>query len=101
MVEINDLIGSNYVNVDGVKNAKDRRIVIISEGEIVDTKWGNTKLQLEIQMDTETKTWMLNQETLRNLREQWGSDSKNWVGKMVMLSTTEKNGKRYVVGFPI
>ena len=101
MVEINNLIGNQYISVDAVKNAKDKRIVIVNEGEIVDTKWGNTKLQLEVQMDTETKTWMLNQETLRNLREQFGNDTKEWIGRQVMLSTAEKNGKRYVVGFPL
>ena len=101
MVEIDELIGSEYINVDVVKNAKDKRIVIVDEGEIGETKWGNTKLKLTVQMDTQTKSWMLNQETLKNLREQYGNDTKHWVGKMVMLSTAEKNGKRYVVGFPL
>ena len=101
MVEIDDLIGGQYVNVDIVKAAKDKRAVIITEGSKVNTKWGTVKLELDVQIDTQTKTWTLNQETLRNLREMWGNDTKAWIGKMVLLSTNEREGKRYVVGFPL
>ena len=100
MVDIDTLIGGQYVTVDLVKQAKDKRAVIISEGEIITTKWGTQKLELEVQVDTFTKTWSLNQETLRNLREQWGNNTKAWIGKIVLLSTSEREGKRYVVGFP-
>jgi hypothetical protein len=101
MVEIDEIIGGEYINAELVRNAKDKRCVIINEGEIIETKFGRKALELKVQIDTFTKTWTLNQETMRNLREQWGSNSKEWVGKMVMLSTAEREGKRYVVGFPI
>jgi hypothetical protein len=100
-MDVNQLIETPYISVELVKNAKDKRVVIIDEGEIVQTKWGTNKLELNVDMNKEVKTWSLNQQTLRNLREAWGNDSKEWVGKIVQLSIGEREGKAYVIGFPI
>ena len=101
MVDISELDSDEYINAEVVRNAKDKRAVIISEGEIVDNAWNNKRLQLHVQLDTKTKILTMNTETLRNIRANFGSDTKTWVGKVIMLSTAEKNGKRYVIGFPL
>jgi hypothetical protein len=100
MVDVNELIGNEYISVDVVRNAKNKRAVVIDAGEVVETKFG-TRLMITVQLDAETKEWTLNRETIKNLKEQYGADSKEWVGKEVMLSTAEKDGRKYVVGFPL
>jgi hypothetical protein len=62
-------------------------IKLINEGnyvDILDRTTGKKKkvLQFEVELeDGETKTYTMNNTTQINLTQEWGNDSKKWIGK--------------------
>ena len=101
MVDVSGMIESDFLTVEAVREAKEKKLVLLDGGETITTKWNTERLEFKVQIDKKNKTWLPNTETLRNLANSWGNNTDKWIGKVVMLSTAEKNGKKYIVGFPL
>ena len=101
MVDVSGMIESDFLTVEAVREAREKKLVLLDGGWPITTKWNTERLEFKVQIDKKNKTWLPNTETLRNLANYWGNDTEKWIGKVVMLSTAEKNGKKYIVGFPL
>ena len=90
---------SAYITPDLVKQSASKRVYIAGDAKIVMGKFGD-KLELPVELDGKQKTWGLNREIVKNL-QQFGKDSKAWVGKWVELRIINDNGKEKICAFPI
>lgn len=99
MVDSTDAMLGNYVNADMVKHLKAKKLVVVTEGEYVDTKFGR-KLQLDVEVDGKAKTWKPNIDSLKNFNNSFGPDTKGWIGKIANLQVVSFQGKETVLATP-
>lgn len=103
MVDVTQAMESSYVNADLVRASTTKKCVILDEGEYIEAEFkGNkyAKFQLTVEIDMKKKIWAPNKDTLKNLSEEWDTNTKTWVGKIVKLSVGKSNGKDTVNGIP-
>jgi|WetSurMetagenome_2_1015567.scaffolds.fasta_scaffold506161_2 hypothetical protein len=104
MVDVTKAMESSYLNPDMVRESPSRRCVIIDEGAYIEGEYEGKKyekLELKVQIDGKTKTWSPNKDSVKNLAQEYGSDSAVWVGKVIKLSIQKLRGRDCVIGFPI
>ena len=99
MVSTKSITESKYVNTELVMESPTKKCVILTEGEIVETKFGK-QLVLSVQMDKKMKEYRPNKVTLKNFQEAWGEDSAAWLNKVVQFDVEEMNDKQIIVGKP-
>ena len=99
MVDTTRASEGKYVNADMVKKSATKRLVIINEGEYVESQYGE-KLQFKVEIDFKQKVWSPNTDSLKNLQMVYGMNSDKWVGKIIILSTMIFRGKEVVNGVP-
>ena len=90
---------SVYIAPDLVKQSASRRVYIAGDARIIKGKWGD-QLELPVELDGKPKTWGLTRDVVKTL-QQFGKDSKQWVGKWVELRVINDAGKDKVMAFPI
>ena len=100
MVDTTRASEGKYVNADMVKDSPSKKLVIIDEGEFVDGDYGE-KFQVTVEIDGKQKIWSPNKDSLLNIQAVFGKDSKNWIGKIISLSTMKVRGKDTVQGVPL
>jgi hypothetical protein len=101
MVEVKNLLESDYVTIDFVKASPSKRAVIISPGVIGPNQQGNNKLTMQVEIDGKNKKWSPNRKTLENVSKAWGTNTDKWVGKVVTFQMAlASNGKEIVLGLP-
>ena len=61
--------------------------IILSEGELVENKFGNERLHLEGEFNEKKKIFDCSKTNARIIVEKLGIDSKSWVGKRLLLET--------------
>jgi len=69
-------------------------VKILDEGQIrsaEDTPFGRETFEIHVEMNGVKYLWTMNKTTQRKLAEAWGTDTKNWIGKKVILSIKEQN----------
>lgn len=100
MVDVTQAMEGKYVNADMVRNSKTKKLVIIDEGKYEESDYG-AKLHLTVEIDGKQKTWSPNKDSVKNIAEEYGTDSRQWIGKIIKLSNGKINGKDTVNGMPI
>jgi hypothetical protein len=104
MVDVTQAMESSFLTVDLVRDSPTKKCIIITEGEYVDAEYQGkkyTKFELEIEIDKKIKKWSPNKDTVKNISEEYGKNSKLWVGKLIKLSIGKIAGKDTVNGIPI
>ncbi len=100
MVDVTQAMEGDYLNADIVRNSPTKKCIIVDAGEYVDTEYG-AKLQILVEIDKKQKKWKPNKDTVKNISEEYGTDSNDWVGKIIKLSNGKFNGKDTVNGMPM
>jgi len=96
MVNISELLESEYLSVEFVKNSPTKKALIINQGteKVFD---GKKSLELLVSIDGKQKIWKLNKTSLKNLSTAWGKDSNLWVNKLISFSVLPMQGGREAV----
>jgi len=72
---------------DITKNPK-AVFIITSEGkEVTNDKFGTTRVHVEGEFNRETKVFDLSKTNARFIATKFGEDTKNWIGKVLVLET--------------
>lgn len=100
MVDATAAMEGKYVNADLVRQSPTKKCVFIDEGKYEDGDYG-AKLHLTVEIDGKQKTWAPNKDTVKNISEEYGTDTRNWIGKVIKLSIGKINGKDTVNGMPM
>lgn len=104
MVDTTKAMESKYVNADLIRNSPTKKCVILNEGEYTQKEYQDKayeKFELLVEIDYKQKMWAPNKDTIKNIAEEFGKDSAEWVGKIIKLSVGKINGKDTVNGMPI
>ena len=100
MVDVTQAMEGKYVNADLVRASPSKKCVIVDEGRYEDGDYG-AKLHLNVEIDGKQKVWAPNKDSVKNIAEEYGTDSNKWVGKLIKLSIGKIQGKDTVNGIPI
>lgn len=104
MVEIKQFTESKFISVPVVKDSKNKILVIMGEGAIVDNEFQGRAyqcLQLPVELDLMQKMWQPSKDAMKSMKEAWGSNTIGWIGKKVRVSIMTLNGKEVIVAQPI
>jgi len=104
MVDVTCAMESDYVNVDLIKASPTKKCVVINEGVYEDAEYQGkkyNKFNIGIEIDMKQKIWSPNKDSVKNIAEVYGMDSKNWVGKVLLMRVIKQNGKDVVIGLPL
>jgi len=99
MVDISQALESEYLTVHDVKDSLNKRLVIINEGQYEETTYG-LRLAVLTNFNCQEKKWHPNKDSLRNLKESWGKETKEWVGKPVLLRVIRMKDKEMIIAYP-
>jgi len=91
---------SPYLTTELVKESKSSKAVIMNEGSYEETDYG-TKLTLSVQIDAKSKIWRPNRDSVSNLSQAWGNESKEWIGKTADLKIMKVMGKDSIIASPL
>lgn len=95
---------SSFVDVDLIRSSPSKKAVVISEGENKAAEYNGEKyekLELDVEVDGRLKKYSPNRDSVKNLNGAWGTDSKLWVGKVMLLSITKVRGRDCLIALPI
>ena len=87
MVNIDSFLSNQFIKateLNGQTIAK-----IINEGQFVDSNFGGLQFVVEIEINNETRRLRLNKTNLKILREQFGRNTQEWIGKTIALQTKD------------
>lgn len=104
MVDVTKAMESGYITVDLVRESPTKKCVVLDEGEYVQAEYKGEKyekLVLTVEIDMKRKKWSPNKDTLKNISEEYGTDSIKWIGKLIKLSVGKHLGKDTVNGMPM
>ena len=106
MVSIGTLLESNYVSIELVKESPTKKCVILSEGQIKTKKseYDESKMvdyfECLVEIDNQQKQYAINKTSLDLIRQSWGNETKNWIGKQLTLTLSKYNGKPCIIATP-
>ena len=103
MVDVTQAMESNYLTADVVKSAKNKKAVITSEGKYEDVTYDgvtNQRLTLTVDIERRGKIWRPNRDSVANLANKFGRDSKLWFQKIIEFSIVRIAGKDCIVAVP-
>ena len=103
MVDATQAMESSYMTAELVKQLKDKTAQIVSEGKYEETNYDGKKSQrltLTINIDEREKIWRPNRDSVKNLAEAYGRDTKLWYQKVVLLSVISIMGKDSIIATP-
>lgn len=73
-----------FLSLDEVKDGD--TVVFNSEGKLIDDKWGQNRLQMDIILpNKEVRRITVNKTSKRNLVAKFGTNTSNWVNKPVIV----------------
>lgn len=90
-METKDFFKREFLCWDDVAHlgAEQRKAVILREAEIKPSKYGNNKMDLVITLQLAYNkliySFRVNRRTWNNLKEEYGTNSKDWVEKVVVV----------------
>ncbi len=100
MVSTDEALESKYVTADLVKNSESKKLVTTDEGKYEDVTYNNetsTRLTIPVEVDGKAKIWRPNRDSVKNMSEAHGKDTKEWVGKPTSLRIMTIQGKDLVI----
>lgn len=104
MVDVTEAIESKYVGVQFVRNSPTKKLVILGEGGFEETNFENEgkkqKITLPVEIDGKHKSYRPTKDSIKNLSDSWGKDTKMWTGKIAKLSIITIAGKECVLAQP-
>jgi len=82
------------------------QVEILDEGEEVEftDNQGRTRKRYRFKVkmpDGTEKFWTMNKTTLKNLKDKWGDETKNWIGKHVLVIKTKISNYDALLGTPM
>lgn len=98
MVDTTEAMESQYMTIKYVKENKVKTMVVIDGGDYEDSKFGK-RLKLTVNTNGRSKIWNPNTDSVKNL-QLYGKDSKDWVGKLVLVNVISINGKENLIASP-
>lgn len=91
MSEIKSYLKGDYLSSEMVSDGDFAEIM--SEGKLVDGNFGK-QLEAEIKLTTGiVKLYTINRTSAKYLSDAWGTETKDWIGKMIKFSKTKQNVK--------
>jgi len=102
MVDMTPIAEGQYLTVEIVSNSKSKKVVVLSEGEIVEKESQDgekyTQLMLDVEIDKKIKKAKLNAVSCRQLMDFYKiTDTKYLVGKVLDVSVKTKGANSYLV----
>lgn len=77
------------------------KVAIIDEGEEYTTNFGKKIFRVKVDNQTHGIKWMkLNYKSMQRIHKCWGTESKNWVGKILKLDVELTGDKPSIVASP-
>lgn len=99
-IDVTKYAESQYVKVDLVRESPSKQITFLSAGKEVETKYG-TRLEFQVSMDKKIKCYSPNMQSVKNLKDAWGSDSNMWLTKIAKLTIElTEQGKETIIAVP-
>ena len=99
MVDTTEASESNYVTIDLINESPTKEFVVIHAGEYEETLYGK-RLTIEIEIDKKRKKYSPNQDSVKNLQAEWGTESENWMNKHGKFITAKMGGKDRIYATP-
>lgn len=99
-MDIKNLIGGNSVTIESVKNSPTRKAVFLSAGASV-TLEGKERIKFLVELDGKQVSYTPNKTSLKNLSVAYGTETGNWIGKLVGFETGIINNKEAVIARPV
>jgi len=91
MSEIKNFLKGDYLSPEVISDGDFAEI--ISEPKLVEGNFGE-QLETDIKLTTGIqKRYSINRTSAKSLSEKWGTETKNWVGKMIKFSKLKANIK--------
>jgi len=103
MVDTTEAMESIYLTAETVKNSPTKRATIMNEGAYEDATFDGVtrqRLTIKIEIDGREKIYRPNKDSVANLANAYGKDSKDWEGKDILLQTIRIQGKDSVLATP-
>jgi len=103
MVDTTEAMESQYLTAELVKESPSKRAHIIDEGayeEVVFDGVSSRRLTMKVEIDGKSKLWRPNKDSISNLRNAYGKDTAQWVGKDILLQVIRIQGKNSVLAMP-
>ncbi len=84
-MDLNEYIktAGEFLRAEDVKTYPEAKMVITSEGEVVENKFGNQRLHLEVEFNGDKRTFDCNKTNAKIIADKLGADSKTWIGKVL------------------
>ena len=92
-MDMTEFAQSDSVTLDLVKRSLTKRGVILSAGVRDTNKEGRVQPKILVEIDGYQKFWRPNRTSTQACIDKWGEDSSAWVGKALMFSQGQVNGK--------
>ena len=87
---------SDYVTVELVKSSPTKKAVIIGDAKSEETDFG-LKLRLPVEIDGKRKTYSPNKDSVKNIIQVLGKETKAWLGKAVTFTVLSVMGKESII----
>jgi hypothetical protein len=101
-MDVKELVQSKFLTAQNVKESPTKIATILDQGkeEIVTTTKGESykAISILVELDKVQKEWRLNRHSLRKISAAFGTETSQWVGKQIALTTMlMQGGKEGVV----
>lgn len=100
MVDVSDMLESEYVTKEFIKNSVSKKAVMLSAGVLSDNDYGKKQLTVLIEIDGRQKKYTPNRLSLRRMAEKWGNNSQAWIGKPFTLAVEQIDGREMITASP-
>lgn len=91
---------SNSVTQDLVKNSPSKSLVFLSAGAEKVMPDGKRKMNFLVEIDGMQKQYTPNSTTIKAMITRYGGDTNAWLGKRIVMSNGQVNGKDAIIGTP-
>ena len=88
---------SDYITAEIVKASPTKNLTILGDAKVEETDFGS-KLEIPVEIDSKKKKYRPNKDTIKNLCQVLGAETKAWIGKTIHVQTVSINGKDSVIG---
>ena len=100
MPNVEDLLCSNTVTVELIKNSPTKRAIVLSAGTIENDEYGKTRLNILVEVDGKQKFYRPNKTSLDRLAREWGTLTDQWPGKAMSFRIEEIKNREAVIASP-
>jgi hypothetical protein len=98
MVDTKKALEKKYLDAEYVKGLVDKGAIITGEGDYVPTDYGD-RLTIPLGINGTPKLYQPNRDSVKNIVDAYGTDTKSWISKRILLSTVNIKGKYNIVAY--